>query len=200
MAPKQSKHVINKQQKGDTGGQPPGGSPSKRSPGKGSPSTRDTRKVIRVGSDFAGIGTMTIAMSSIMSDLNSAVEGIGRWEHTFSCDKDPVCESLIKHGADAPHLYYRDCLTRPACNQLPKVDVYSFSAPCTTFSTLGHRAGVEGDGVLGMSSLVYIQHHRPALVVSENVASITFEKNRLCTTTTKLLLLLLLLLLLYHHY
>ena len=105
-----------------------------------------------------------------------------RWEHMFSCDNDPLCESLIKTSKYQPQVFYRDVLTRPQVDQLPKVDVYSFSAPCVTFSTLGKRDGAAGDGLLGMSSLIYIQTHLPALVISENVASIIHKKNRLCTS------------------
>jgi len=180
MVPRQSKNGI--------GGKPP------------DVKARDTRTIIKVGADFAGIGTFSLAMGLVMDDASGEMPC--RWEHVFSCDNDPLCESLIKtskyqpevfstttttrchhhHHHHHPEVFYLDVLTRPQVDQLPKVDVYSFSAPCVTFSTLGKRDGAAGDGLLGMSSLIYIQTHLPALVISENVASIIHKKNRLCTS------------------
>ena len=140
MVPRQSKNGI--------GGKPP------------DVKARDTRTIIKVGADFAGIGTFSLAMGLVMDDASGEMPC--RWEHVFSCDNDPLCESLIKTSKYQPEVFYRDVLTRPQVDQLPKVDVYSFSAPCVTFSTLGKRDGAAGDGLLGMSSLIYIQTHLPA--------------------------------------
>ena len=56
---------------------------------------------------------------------------------------------------------------------LPKVDVYSFASPCTSFSNAGKRDGIENpNGALFFKSLEVIAAVRPRLVISENVPQV----------------------------
>ena len=91
-------------------------------------------KVIRVGSDFSGIGTFNIALKNILSKLPS---GKYTQENVFCSDKDQACEALLKQTC-SPKVFYHDVTDRTAAD-VPATDLYSFTAPCTSFSVVGKK-------------------------------------------------------------
>lgn len=93
---------------------------------------RAPAKAIRVGSDFSGIGTFNIAVKSILAKLPP---GKYTQENKFCSDKDKACAVILKQTC-LPSVFFDDVTARNV-KEMPKVDVYSFTAPCTTFSKAG---------------------------------------------------------------
>ena len=136
---------------------------------------RAPAKAIRVGSDFSGIGTFNIAFKSILAKLPP-----GKYvqENKFRIDKDKACAVILKQTC-LPSVFFDDVTARNV-KEMPKVDVYSFTAPCVTFSDAGKREGVydkAGTGTLANYSLAYISEAKPKVVVAENVASLASSRH-----------------------
>ena len=128
-------------------------------------------KIISVGSDFAGLGTVYKAVRKVVSKLPRT-----KARYVFACDKNPVCMKLAVQ-ADAPDVWYEDVADRDV-QTMPAVDVFSFTGPCPSWSNIGRRA--PGDlrghddprGGLGTLSLEYVRVHKPRVLLSENVATL----------------------------
>ena len=63
----------------------------------------------------------------------------------------------------------------------PASDIYVAGYPCPAFSSLGHGRGImdeAGRGLVGLSALQYVCHHRPSLCILENVTGVLRKKNR----------------------
>ena len=89
----------------------------------------------------------------------------------WASDKKKACEKITQHTA-RPVTFHANVLERDE-SELPKVDVYSFASPCTSFSNAGLRDGVNSpNGALFFKPLEVISAVPPALVISENVLQI----------------------------
>ena len=77
-------------------------------------------------------------------------------------------------------VFCKDIKTHKVAETAP-TDVYSFTAPCTTFSNIGNMEGIEdkdGKGILSLCSLNYITKHKPKVVIAENVAAIANSRHK----------------------
>lgn len=95
--------------------------------------------------------------------------GLKRWglECVFACDKDPRCRAtyLLNHGIlPAPDIY------RVREEQVPPHDIACYGIPCQAWSKSGSRGGKSDPrGVLHLEMLRLVGHHRPKVVLAENV-------------------------------
>ena len=85
----------------------------------------------------------------------------------FACDKDPLCRAtyLLNHGIlPAPDIY------RVREEQVPPHDIACYGIPCQAWSKSGSRGGKSDPrGVLHLEMLRLVDHHRPKVVLAENV-------------------------------
>ena len=137
---------------------------------------RVAAKVIRVGSDFSGIGTFNIALKKVISKLP-----VGKYtqENMFCSDKDTACEAILKQTC-SPKIFFQNVKGR-ATADMPSTDLFSFAAPCTSFSPAGKQDGIHdkaGSGTLACYSLAYISEFKPKVVVAENVASLASSRHK----------------------
>ena len=126
---------------------------------------RVATKVIRVGSDFSGIGTFNIALKKVLSKLP-----VGKYtqENMFCSDNDTACEAILKQTC-APNMFVQNVKGR-AVAKMPSTGLFSFVAPCTSFSPAGKQDGIHdkaGSGTLACYSLAYISELKPKVVVAE---------------------------------
>lgn len=104
---------------------------------------------------FAGVGAFNI--------------GLERWglKCVFACDKDPRCRAtyLVNHGIlPAPDIY------RVPAEQVPPHDMACYGIPCQAWSQSGSQGGKSDPrGVLHLEMLRLVGHHRPKVVLAENV-------------------------------
>ena len=117
---------------------------------------------IRIGTDFSGIDAPLIACRQL---------GMSNIEHVFSCENNKSCQNIIAH-CHAPQHLLPDIRTRVVATT-PPVDCLVSGFPCQPFSGLGGREGVaDTRGLLVSFTLDYVDHHRPRVVICENVAAI----------------------------
>ncbi len=88
-------------------------------------------------------------------------------ECVFACDKDPRCRAtyLLNHGIlPAPDIY------RVREEQVPPHHIACYGIPCQAWSKSGSRGGKSDPrGVLHLEMLRLVGHHRPKVVLAENV-------------------------------
>ena len=119
-------------------------------------------RVIHIGMDFAGMGTLAIAARR--TELKSKV--------TFASDNNDACQKVLR--AMGVSTIFGDVATR-SVKDAPSCHIFSMSPPCVTFSSEGKREGTRdpaGTGKLCQHSLKYIKHKHPRLVIYENVANV----------------------------
>lgn len=88
-------------------------------------------------------------------------------ECVFACEKDPLCRAayLLNHGI----LPAGDIYKVPA-EQVPAHEIECFGLPCQAWSKSGSRGGKSDPrGVLHLEMLRLVGHHRPKVVLAENV-------------------------------
>ena len=130
-------------------------------------------KVIRVGSDFSGMGSFELAAKNVAQVLNVNLDCV------FACEKDPKCQSVLLDN-HCPEIMYaevdqRDHLQAPAC------DWFGAGFPCQAFSICGKGQGIHDQkdrGLLVAHSLDYVRVHLPRLVLLENVVGLTYTQHR----------------------
>ena len=113
--------------------------------------------MIKVGSDFSGIG----AFDSALKSLNIPFANI------YACDIDKFAKKsyLANHTADD---FYSDVYDRPIPQD--SLDIYMTSPPCQAFSTAGKMQGEQDKrGILFYNSLEFIKTNKPKVFIIENV-------------------------------
>lgn len=113
--------------------------------------------MIRVGSDFSGIGSFELALKRL------GVE----FESVFACDNCKFVKTgfLANNKTDK---FYNDVRSRPAPKK--SLDIYMTSPPCQSFSTLGGRGGVKDvRGNLFYNTIYFIRDNKPKFFIIENV-------------------------------
>ncbi len=117
---------------------------------------------VRVATDCSGIEAPIQALQNL---------GI-RFEHVFSSDIDPHARATIRANfasANPEHILYEDMSARDH-SQAPGCDLYVAGWPCQGNSRNGKRKGFEDDrSKVFYSVAAYIRHHRPRVVLLENV-------------------------------
>lgn len=114
--------------------------------------------MIRIGSDFSGVGS-----------FNQALIRLGiEYDELFACDMDKYARQTFEFNFGSPKYYPKDVYER----EIPKdsLDVYMTSPPCQAFSLAGKRKGKEDKrGILFFNSLEFIQENKPRYFIFENV-------------------------------
>ena len=132
-------------------------------------------KPITHGSDFAGLGTFSIAIKKLAKLCpNSFVP-----HHLFSCDNFAPSEAFIRF-TDNPVKFHKDILKRIDAELPDSLDLYSWTGPCQGLSQAGKRKGIADPRTqLLFKSLDFIQKVKPKAFVMENVPQLaTHSKHK----------------------
>lgn len=127
---------------------------------------------IRLGSDFTGYGTDSLAFHYLGLPYESVFVA------EASLEKDTLRAALEKNiTSKEPHVKYSNVKNR-STKSAPACDVFIAGPPCVTFSTLGKRKGASvAKGQLMFYSLQYIVDKLPRVVIIENVRGLTHKRN-----------------------
>jgi len=122
--------------------------------------------MIRVGSDFSGVGA-----------FNQALRRLGiEYHEVFACDMDKFARETFIHNYGEPEYYPTNVYER----EIPfeSLDVYMTSPPCQAFSLAGKRLGKDDKrGVLFFNSHEFIQVNKPRFFIFENVKGLLSDDN-----------------------
>jgi len=114
--------------------------------------------MIKVGSDFSGVGA-----------FNQALIRLGiEYKEIFACDMDKYARQTFIHNYGEPEYYPTNVYDR----QIPSesLDIYMTSPPCQAFSLAGKRLGKDDKrGILFFNSHEFIQKNKPRYFIFENV-------------------------------
>jgi DNA (cytosine-5)-methyltransferase 1 len=117
--------------------------------------------MIKVGSDFSGVGAFDQALIRLGID----------YETIFACDMDKYARDTFIHNYGEPKYFPKDVYERKIPNE--SLDVYMTSPPCQAFSLAGKRLGKDDKrGILFFNSLEFIQVNKPRFFIFENVKGI----------------------------
>jgi DNA (cytosine-5)-methyltransferase 1 len=114
--------------------------------------------MIKVGSDFSGVGAFNQALMRLGID----------YEEVFACDWNKYSRQTFALNYGEPTYFPMDVYER----EIPQVslDIYMTSPPCQAFSLAGKRKGEEDDrGVLFYNSHEFITKNKPRYFIFENV-------------------------------
>ena len=122
--------------------------------------------MIKVGSDFSGVGA-----------FNQALIRLGiEYDEVFACDMDKYARETFIHNYGEPKYYPKDVYER----EIPKesLDIYMTSPPCQAFSLAGKRLGKDDKrGVLFFNSHEFIKKNKPRYFIFENVKGLLSDDN-----------------------
>ena len=124
----------------------------------------------------SGLSTWVAAAAKPLRTFIDVFGGIGGFhtalkmlglECVFACEKEPRCRAtyLLNHGIlPAGDIY------RVPAEQVPPHDMACYGIPCQAWSKSGSRGGKSDPrGVLHLEMLRLVGHHRPKVVLAENV-------------------------------
>ena len=114
--------------------------------------------MIKVGSDFSGVGA-----------FNQALNRLGiNYKEVFACDMDKYARQTFIHNYGEPEYYPTNVYERDIPSD--SLDIYMTSPPCQAFSLAGKRLGKEDKrGILFFNSHEFIQVNKPRFFIFENV-------------------------------
>jgi DNA (cytosine-5)-methyltransferase 1 len=114
--------------------------------------------MIKVGSDFSGVGA-----------FNQALRRLGvEYQEIFACDMDKYARQTFIHNYGDPKYYPTNVYDREIPSE--SLDIYMTSPPCQAFSLAGKRLGKDDKrGILFFNSLEFIQVNKPRYFIFENV-------------------------------
>jgi DNA (cytosine-5)-methyltransferase 1 len=122
--------------------------------------------MIKVGSDFSGVGA-----------FNQALKRLGiEYKELFACDMDKFARETFIHNYGEPEYYPTNVYDR----EIPKesLDIYMTSPPCQAFSLAGKRLGKDDKrGILFFNSYEFIQVNKPRYFIFENVKGLLSDDN-----------------------
>ena len=122
--------------------------------------------MIKVGSDFSGVGA-----------FNQALNRLGiKYEEVFACDMDKYARQTFIHNYGEPRYYPTNVYYR----NIPEksLDIYMTSPPCQAFSLAGKRLGkTDNRGVLFFNSHEFIEKNKPRFFIFENVKGLLSDDN-----------------------
>jgi DNA (cytosine-5)-methyltransferase 1 len=114
--------------------------------------------MIKIGSDFSGVGA-----------FNQALIRLGiEYDELFACDMDKYARQTFIDNYEEPKYFPKDVYER----EIPKesLDIYMTSPPCQAFSLAGKRLGKEDKrGILFFNSHEFIKINKPRYFIFENV-------------------------------
>ena len=114
--------------------------------------------MIKVGSDFSGVGA-----------FNQALIRLGiQYKEVFACDMDKFARETFIHNYGEPEYYPTNVYDREIPSE--SLDIYMTSPPCQSYSLAGKRLGKEDKrGILFFNSHEFIQVNKPRFFIFENV-------------------------------
>ena len=103
-----------------------------------------TSNTISYGCDFAGLGTMGVALDILFNQFTKA--GVKpmpyKLKYAFACDILRASGKLIKSSTTPPLRWGTDILQRPPLNiERGQLGLYSFTSPCQGLSSAGKKLG-----------------------------------------------------------
>ena len=114
--------------------------------------------MIKVGSDFSGVGAFNQALNRLGID----------YKEVFACYMDKYARQTFIHNYGEPEYYPTNVYEREIPSE--SLDIYMTSPPCQAFSLAGKRLGKEDKrGILFFNSLEFIQVNQPRFFIFENV-------------------------------
>jgi len=114
--------------------------------------------LLRVGSDFSGVGAFNQALMRLGID----------YQEIFACDMDKYARQTFIHNYGEPEYYPTNVYDREI--PIESLDIYMTSPPCQAFSLAGKRLGKEDKrGILFFNSHEFIQKNNPRYFIFENV-------------------------------
>jgi len=117
------------------------------------------KKLIKVGSQFSGVGAFDMALKRLNIDF----------ENVYQAEWDKYARQTYLLNNEAPTWYVHDVYDTPV-NDIPQLDIAMFSPPCQSFSLAGKREGENSDkGVLFYNSHEFIRKNKPRYFIFENV-------------------------------
>jgi DNA (cytosine-5)-methyltransferase 1 len=122
--------------------------------------------MIKVGSDFSGVGAFNQALIRLGVDF----------QEVFACDMDKYARQTFIHNYGEPKYYPKNVYDREIPSE--SLDIYMTSPPCQAFSLAGKRLG-KGDkrGILFFNSHEFIQENKPRYFIFENVKGLLSDDN-----------------------
>lgn len=123
--------------------------------------------MIKVGSDFSGIGA-----------FNQALKRAGiKHREVFACDWDDYARDTFILNYGAPPYFPKDVYDR----EIPEdpLDIYMTSPPCQSFSLAGKRLGENDErGILFYNSHEFIKKNKPRYFIFENVKGLLSDNKK----------------------
>jgi DNA (cytosine-5)-methyltransferase 1 len=114
--------------------------------------------MIKVGSDFSGVGAFNQALTRLGIDF----------KEVFACDWDKYARQTFIHNYGEPKYYPKDVYEREIPSE--SLDIYMTSPPCQAFSLAGKRLGKDDKrGILFFNSHEFIEVNKPKYFIFENV-------------------------------
>jgi len=114
--------------------------------------------MIKVGSDFSGVGAFNQALIRLKVD----------YKEVFACDMDKYARQTFIHNYGEPKYYPTNVYEREIPSE--SLDIYMTSPPCQAFSLAGKRLGKDDKrGVLFFNSHEFIEVNKPRYFIFENV-------------------------------
>lgn len=109
-----------------------------------------------------------------------ALESMGiDYEHVFSSDINPAVREVLRYNYGSEFTLYDDATNRKI-KEMEPCDVYHAGFPCQPFSMAGlHRGTEDPRGMVVHHLLSYVGHHKPAVVIFENVAGLVLKHREL---------------------
>lgn len=115
--------------------------------------------MIKVGTDFSGIGSPEMALKEL--EIEHEVE--------FACEIDKYARKSYEAIYGTPKRFYED-ITKRDHSEVPQLDLYVAGFPCQAFSIAGKRKGFEETrGTLFFNVAEFIQVNQPKCFILENV-------------------------------
>jgi len=122
--------------------------------------------MIKVGSDFSGVGA-----------FNQALMRLGiEYKEVFACDMDKYARQTFIHNYGEPEYYPLNVYDREIPSE--SLEIYMTSPPCQAFSLAGKRLGKDDKrGVLFFNSHEFIKTNKPRYFIFENVKGLLSDDN-----------------------
>ena len=138
-------------------------------------------KVLKVGTDFSGIGSPEEALTELKN------EGFLDFESEFACEIDKYARLSHQELHDSKVMY--EDITKRNHSEVPQLDLYVAGFPCQAFSIAGKQLGFEDvRGTLFFNVADFIRENQPKTFVLENVKGLlSHEKGKTFRTIIDLL-------------
>lgn len=122
--------------------------------------------MIKVGSDFSGVGAFDQALKRL--EIN--------YDTIFACDMDKYARQTYIENYGEPKYFPKNVYNREI--PIESLDIYMTSPPCQSFSLAGKRKGENSDnGVLFYNSHEFIIKNKPRYFIFENVKGLLSDDN-----------------------